>query len=154
MLGIVDWDAVKRTAEEAIESIRAMPYEPSRDLKAYWPSGWCEWASVSIAEALSARGLGEWTFVQASRPDEPNGHAWLELRDADGAVLYSIDATIHQFPGHDAPYVGPGRTPSAREFTRVNYDGPWRDWPPIRRDTTFQKCADETWLQMNLGTTN
>jgi len=35
----------------------------------------------------------------------------------DGEVLFSIDATAHQFAEVDAPFIGHGRTPSANRFT-------------------------------------
>ena len=126
-----------------------MKYEPSRNFKTLWPGMWCEWASIGIAEVLHERGLGEWTFVQASRPGETNGHAWLEFRDMDGNARYSIDATLHQFPEYDAPYVGPGRTPAAGEFTCVNFAGPWKDWEVITYTPQFVEFAEATVHQMS-----
>ena len=140
----MDLEAIEKLVDEAIRSIRAMNHEPYRGFKKVWPAGNCEWTSIGIAELLLQRGLGEWTFVQASRPGEANGHAWLELRDDRCGVLCTIDATLHQFEHHDSPYVGPGRTPAAAEFTVINYEGNWRDWPVLLHNKTFVPFAAAT----------
>ncbi|WP_157412129.1 hypothetical protein [Agreia sp. Leaf283] len=140
----MDLESIDKVVGEAIQSIRAMNHEPYRGFKEVWPAGSCEWTSIGIAELLLHRGLGEWTYVQASRPGQASGHAWLELRDDCGGVRYSIDATLHQFVHHDSPYVGPGRTPAAAEFTSINYEGNWRDWPVLLRNETFLPFAVAT----------
>jgi len=38
--------------------------------------------------------------------------------------VYSIDATLQQFPGYGEPFVGVGETPAAAAFTDVHYEGP------------------------------
>ncbi|MEC5148897.1 hypothetical protein RCH22_000538 [Cryobacterium psychrotolerans] len=86
----------------------------------------------SPAVVVKTRGrvpFGQWTFVQASRPGELNGHAWLEWQATDGTVEFSIDLTLHQFAGHRDPFIGDGRTPAANEFTDVNYRGSIWEWP-------------------------
>ena len=144
----MDWEAIKQVVLEAVQAMRTMPYEPSRDFKTLWPAMWCEWASIAIAEALHERGLGEWTFIQARPPDDPSGHAWLEYRADDGTVLYSIDATLHQFSRHENPHIGEGRTPAADEFTDVRFEGPWRDWPVIAYKPQYIEFAKMTLRQM------
>ena len=148
---MLDVDAVKQTTKDAVAAARAMDYEPSHGFKTLWPDMWCEWASIAIAEALRASELGEWTFVQASRSDELNGHAWLELRDDDGTVLYSIDATLHQFKHHDSPFTGPGETPAKSEFTNVRFEGQWRDWHVITHTPKFIEFADATLRELGLN---
>lgn len=69
---------------------------------------------------------GRWTFVQASRPGETSGHAWLEWRVRD-TVQFAIDATLQQFHEHPA-FIDQGQTPSAEELTEINYCGPIQEW--------------------------
>lgn len=145
----MDHAAIETAVDEAIAAIRSMEHEPYRGFKEAWPGGNCEWTSVGIAEVLKERGLDGWTYVQASRPGEMNGHAWLELRDDEGSVLYSIDATLHQFSHHAAPYVGPGRTPAAAEFSEINFEGNWRDWPVLAHNKTFVPFAEATVRHLN-----
>ncbi|TFD04116.1 hypothetical protein [Cryobacterium sp. TMT1-66-1] len=144
----MEWKAAQWTAQEAVDAMLSMPYEPSRNFKTIWPSMWCEFASIAIAEALRVRALGDWTFVQAGRPGETSGHAWLEYPSDSGKVEYSIDATLHQFARYDEPYFGPGRTPAAAEFTTTNFKGAWRDWPALSFQPLCYAFADATLRQM------
>lgn len=118
-------------------------YEPSQGFKSLWPAMWCEHASITIAEVLAARDLGQWTFVQRAKPNDMGGHAWLELRSADGNLIYCIDATVHQFGVYGSdPHFGPTLTPAAADFTRRNFEGPWRDWHVTRFKPQYAEWAE------------
>lgn len=89
---------------------------------------------IAVAAVLEDRHLGQWTLVEAKRPGELNGHSWLEWRDVDGTVLYSIDATLHQFDEYPEPFVGEGQTPAAIDFVDVHYAGEIWGWPWLGSD--------------------
>jgi len=133
----VDFDAVRRTVDDVIAAILATDDEHPVFIRGWFPRGNCEHVAVALAAVLEDRGLGSWTLVTAGRPDgNPWGHAWLELRDVDGAVLFSIDYTIEQFPWlSTVPFIGEGRTPAADEFTVVRYEGIVWDWPWLGDDS-------------------
>lgn len=67
--------------------------------------------------------------MSGKRPDQINGHMWLELRDADGGVLYSIDVTLHQMREFDEPFIGEGVSPGAAVFTEQREVYSLLDWP-------------------------
>lgn len=139
----VDIDAVSSAVLEIRRAMLEMPDEPFRGAKRIFPAVWCERASIAVARVLAERGLGEWTFVTAGLPDDPAGHAWLELRDEDGTCLFSIDVTLDQFSAWDSPFVGDGLTPAAARFTEPRYAGPWTGWPVLRYDVTFADYAEK-----------
>jgi hypothetical protein len=80
-----------------------------------FPSGSCDSMAYATGVTLLEQELGDWWIVTNSEPG--CRHVWLEWRDTDGEVLFSIDATAHQFAEIDKPFVGHGRTPSAERFT-------------------------------------
>jgi hypothetical protein len=126
----MDFDAVRRTVEEVVAAMWATDTERRLFPRGWWPGSSCEHLALATAAVLEDRGFGQWTFVSAGRPDgTPEGHAWLELRDNDGAVLFSIDRTLHQFSQHAEPFVGEGRTPAADDFTVIRYEGIVWEWP-------------------------
>lgn len=144
----MDIAAIENTVRETISAVREMDFEPTQGFKSLWPTMWCEWASIAIAEVLHLRGQGDWTFVQASLPDDGGGHAWLELRDERGAVLYSIDATLHQFKRHPRAFWGPGRSPAAGEFTDVRFEGNWRDWPILVMKPVYNTFTESAIMEL------
>lgn len=95
------WREVRRTARDVRAAFTEMPDEPFRGAKSIFPQVWCEWASIALAEVLAARGLGEWSFVENKLPDSLSGHAWIELRDRHGSLLFAIDITLDQFAEWD-----------------------------------------------------
>lgn len=91
--------------------------EGLKHLKNY-PNGWCSAMSYALIHLLRHRGLGSWRIAASG------SHDWLEYVQ-NGDVVYSIDATQHQFheygPGR---YIGPGLSPyaedhNARQFAEV-----------------------------------
>lgn len=136
----MDFIAVRKSVDEVIAAMWDTDREARFFIRSGWPGASCEHVAVAVAAVLEDRGLGQWTLVQASRPGELNGHAWLELLGPDGAVLFSIDATLHQFDEYDTPFIGDGSTPAADDFTEVNYRGSIWDWPYLGSDQSiFQR---------------
>ena len=127
----MDFDAVRQTAGEVIEAMWAADPQDARFPRKRWPEGSCEQVAVAMAAVLEDRGLGEWTFVTAGRPGKTNGHAWLEARNADGAVVFSIDPTLMQFLEWSEPFIGEGKTPAAAHFTIVRWEGAVWEWPHL-----------------------
>lgn len=80
-----------------------------------FPSGSCDSMAYATGMTLLEQGLGDWWIVTGGEPG--CWHVWLEWREDDGDVLFSIDATAHQFAEVDAPFIGHGPTPSADRFT-------------------------------------
>lgn len=125
----IDGEGIRRTVEDVIAAMLSIPEDETTFPKAWFPGAACEQTSIAIAGVLKDRGFGDWTYVQATQPGELGGHAWLELRDADGAVMFTIDATLAQFSDlADGPYVGEGATPAAARFSNVWHDGPYTEW--------------------------
>lgn len=122
----MDFKAVRRTVDDVIGAMWATDPRDGFIVRDPFLSSSCEQVSVSIAAVLDDRGFGRWTFVQASRPGETNGHAWLEWR-VDNTVEFAIDATLQQFHEHPA-FIDQGQTPAADEFTEINYRGPIEEW--------------------------
>lgn len=132
-------DAVRTTADDAIEAIEAMLATDPRQHRFLRGSGWPavsrEDASAVLAAILEDRHLSQWTFVTAGQPDgEADGHAWLEWRRKDGTVAFSIDPTLHQFPGWSERFIGVGVTPAASVFSVMRWEGavwerPWLGEP-------------------------
>jgi hypothetical protein len=133
-LGFVDYIAVRATVEDVIDAMWATDPREHLFVRDGWPGASCENVAVAVAATLEDRGLGQWTFVQASRPEELNGHAWLEWVEPDGITDFSIDPTLHQFDGHSGPFIEKGATPAAKEFTEVQYRGPIWEWPYLGTD--------------------
>ncbi|MDY7530013.1 MULTISPECIES: hypothetical protein [unclassified Cryobacterium] len=125
----MDYIAVRATVEDVIDAMWATDPKERLFVRDGWPAASCENVAVAVAAMLEERGLGQWTFVQASRPGGLSGHAWLEWQATDGTVEFSIDPTLHQFAGHRDPFIGDGLTPAANEFTDVNYRGSIWEWP-------------------------
>lgn len=128
--GPMNFDAVRRTVEDVIEALWATDPLEKLIVRQGWPGASCENVAVAVAAVLEDRGLGQWAYVQANRPGELNGHAWLEWRDTDGTVRFSIDRTLHQFEEWSEPFVGEGMTPAAAVFTVRSWEGviwelPW-----------------------------
>lgn len=130
----MDFDAVRATVEDVVEALWATDPMEHLIVRSGWPAASCENVSAAIAVILQDRGLGEWTYVQRSRPGEVNSHAWLELRDLRGVTEFSIDRTLEQFPEWNEPYVGLGLTPAAHVFTVARWESPvWElDWIEYR----------------------
>lgn len=138
--GSVDYNAVHETVDDVIDAMWATDRAEGLFVRDGWPGASCEHVAVAVAAVLEDRGLGQWTFVQASRPGELNGHAWLEWRDQRGTALFSIDPTLHQFEHHPKPFVGEGTTPAAYEFTDVHYEGAVWEWPWLgSEDKVFRR---------------
>lgn len=79
-----------------------------------YPRGWCSAMSYTIGRLLLHRGLGTWRIAG-------NGsHDWLEYVDG-GDIVYSVDATQHQFPNHEAAWFGWGLAPSAKSHPAYHY---------------------------------
>lgn len=134
-------EELKDLVEQARGAMLAIDTQPSRNLKSIFPAMWCEYASIVIAEILRRRGLGSWTFIDAGHREGPNGHAWLELRH-DGVRQLTIDATIDQFPwGESGPFISEEQTPSAEEYSRIRYEGPWEDWHVLKGNSSYLAYA-------------
>lgn len=133
-LGLMNHIAVRATIDEVIAAMWATDPRERLFVRDGWPGASCENVAIAVAATLEDRGLGQWIFVQASRPGEINGHAWLEWHARDGSVEFSIDPTLHQFDGHSHPFVGEGVTPAADDFTNVNYRGLIWGWPWLGTD--------------------
>jgi hypothetical protein len=145
----VDLEQVRAVVRDTLLTMREMPEEPFRDAKTIFPAVWCEWTSVAMARVLEARELGEWTLVSAGAAGG-SGHAWLELRDGSEVVM-SVDATLHQFPEWDKPFVAYGKTPAAQKFPEQRYAGPWSDWPVLDRNLTFREYSNAVLRRMALA---
>lgn len=113
----VNYEDASATVDDVIAALWATDPREHLIVREGWPGGSCENVVVAVAAVLEQRGFGRWNFVRASRPNEQNGHAWLEMRDSDGTVQFSIDPTLHQFPRWSGPFVGEGATPAADMFT-------------------------------------
>ena len=139
----LDHEILESVTSEVRSAIAAVEAEPSRGLKGLFPAMWCEYASIVLAELLQSRRLGAWTFVEAGHNDGPNGHAWLELRDQQGARLWTIDATIDQFSwGGDGPFVSEEQTPAARIYNRLRFEGNWEEWQVLERNPSYRTYLD------------
>jgi len=138
-----EFDDVRETAREVRSAFEEMPDEPFRRAKSVFPRMWCEWASIALAEALSARRLGEWTFIQNKLADALAGHAWIELRDVYGAARFTIDITLDQFEEWNQWHMGESATPAIARFTRPDYAGPWRRWPAVQCNDTYAIYAEK-----------
>lgn len=125
----VNFDAVKEAVDDVIAAMFAIPDGEQRFPRGWWPSGCCENAATAIAGVLADRALGDWLLVSGKRPGEMNGHMWLELRDHNGATLYSIDVTLHQMCEFDEPFMGEGVSPGAAVFTEHREAYSLLDWP-------------------------
>lgn len=141
----------RSVALEVRAGMLEMPDEPFRGAKIIIPQVWCEWGSIALAEVLTGRGLGDWTFVSAKLPDSLSGHAWLELRDYEDGSLFSIDITLDQFSEWDEPFIGPGRTPALTKFPKLDYVGPWKDWPVTRSNSSFARYANAMLAYLDAG---
>lgn len=124
------------TVDDVIDALWATDPRENLIVRHGWPGGSCDNVAVAVAAVLEDRGLGRWTYVQASRPDESNGHAWLEWRDVHGTVQYSIDPTLHQFEEWARPFISEGATPATDLFTIRN-----------------QECSiwELTWIELDIG---
>lgn len=136
---MTDFDAVKQLVFESLAAMEAMPEEPYRNAKSIFPQVWCEYASTAIAELLEQRGFGTWDFISAGEAEGMSGHAWLELRDQEGVLVFTIDATLHQFGEWDDPYLGPDPSPAYKRFPVPRYVGPWKDWPELERNQSYER---------------
>lgn len=80
-----------------------------------YPLGWCSVMSYTLLQVLERRDLGRWTIVNG-QDARGNHHDWLEYVAPDG-VLFSVDATQHQFRDlGTAPFVGSGECPAKARF--------------------------------------
>lgn len=70
--------------------------------------------SYTVGRLLLRRDQGVWR-IAANRH-----HGWLEYVDQVDAV-YSIDATQHQFPEYEEPWIGLGGAPIARTSAHIDY---------------------------------
>jgi hypothetical protein len=138
----VDVEEIRVAVLEIRAAMLEAPAEPFRNAKSIFPAAWCERASIVVARVLSERKLGEWTFVTAGLPDDPAGHAWLELRDELGVCIVSIDVTLDQFQEWGAPYIGEGSSPAVRRFSVPRFAGPWSEWPGLRGDRSYDEYAE------------
>jgi len=77
----MDFAAVRQTVNDTIDALWRTDPRDALFVRGPKVAASREPVSIAIAALLQDRGLGEWTFVQASKPGEVNGHAWLELRD-------------------------------------------------------------------------
>lgn len=137
----MDFDIAERTMNEVVATMLSISPKDAYFPREWWPGACCEQTTTAIAAVLEDKGLLGWTYITAGRPGEGNGHAWLEYRDDHGRVVYSIDATLHQFT-HLAtePWAGLGPSPAAGEFTDIRYAGPWHEWKYIgREDQVFYR---------------
>ena len=146
----MDFDAVRGIVDDVIEAMWATDPRDRLFVRDGWPGASCENVAVSVAAVLEDRGLGRWTYVVASRPNELNGHAWLEWRAPDGTTLFTIDPTLHQFDKWAGPFVGEGPTPAADEFTDVRWEGIIWDWPYLGNDRQiFRRLIHAVRKQLN-----
>lgn len=81
---------------------QALGLHPTGD----FPNAWCSATSYSIGRLLLHRQLGEWRIAATSN------HDWLEYVDS-GDVIFSVDATQHQFPEYKTAWIGMGPPPRA-----------------------------------------
>ncbi|WP_433718670.1 hypothetical protein [Microbacterium laevaniformans] len=89
-----------------------------------WPHDWCDFASYVIAGVLSDNGFGDWDVISAADPETGQHHTWIELVAPDERVLYSIDATLHQFSDiGEVPFYGAERSPAWVRFSQVRTRG-------------------------------
>lgn len=79
-----------------------------------YPRGWCSAMSYAVGRLLLHRGHGTWRIAANGR------HDWLEYVD-QGDVVYSLDATQHQFQRYDEPWIGFGGAPSADTSKPIRY---------------------------------
>lgn len=114
---------LERAVDDVVAALWATDPMDHLIVRQGWPGASCENVSAAIAVVLEDRGLGTWTYVQASRPGERNSHAWLEWEDSNGAPLLSIDRTLEQFPEWREPFIGRGASPAASVFTDVLWRG-------------------------------
>lgn len=136
---VADYPVLASITDEVRSAIGTIDAEPSRGLKRLFPAMWCEYASIVLAEVLESRGLGTWTFVDAGLHGQPNGHAWLELRNQSGQRVWTIDATLDQFSwGGEIPFIGEAQTPAAKTFSRIRFEGNWRSWPVLNHNPTYR----------------
>ena len=144
----VDLDTVGAVIERILDAMPIAPFEPFRGARSIYPKVWCEWASFAIALILERLGLGSWTIVSNRHRDDAAGHTWLELRDESGGLIWTIDATLAQFPEWTAPFIGARPTPAYRPFSVSRYSGPWQAWPRLPWDDTYLGYAESLWTHL------
>lgn len=80
-----------------------------------YPRGWCSVMSYTLLHVFDQRGFGPWQIVNG-QDTLGTRHDWLEfVRDED--VLFSVDATQHQFSKlGSGPFIGHGGCPAKDRF--------------------------------------
>ncbi|GAA2535910.1 hypothetical protein GCM10009860_15440 [Microbacterium mitrae] len=97
-----------------VEAIGRFPGKSSNIWLKDYPRGSCSVTSFAIGRFLLERHGEDWSLVSRSGPEYT--HTWLVLAPED-AVVASIDATVHQFPGISTePFVGVGHSPANEHF--------------------------------------
>ncbi|CAH0158468.1 hypothetical protein SRABI98_00962 [Microbacterium sp. Bi98] len=80
-----------------------------------YPRGWCSVMSYTLLHVFDQRGFGPWRIVNG-QDTLGNRHDWLEFM-RDGDVLFSVDATQHQFSKlGSGPFIGHGCCPAKARF--------------------------------------
>lgn len=125
----MDLDGAFRAATETVEAMWATDPEDHLFRRDGWPRDSCERVAVAVAAVLEDRGFGQWAFVSRGRVGGGSGHAWLEWRGQDAALLASIDLTLHQFDAWAEPFMGRGPTPATKVFTEPRWEGVIWKWP-------------------------
>lgn len=115
-----DEQSIRETVKFAVDCLLSMPDRHRHPFLARFPIGSCDVSSFVIGHLLTDRSLGEWhVLTYESTAGQSTRHTWLELPDSSGGVLFTVDATLHQFPElSSSTYVDGGRTPALKRFTR------------------------------------
>jgi len=103
----------------------------------------CPWGLGSLLLELGYEDYGQW-FLVSRWSDREDGavydvsHVWLELRDLDGSVIWTIDATADQFPLWETkPFVAFGRSLLADYFPSLLFERPVSMVASKERDPSF-----------------
>lgn len=106
-----------QTAHDEVLRIVADTDWPALDLRAMsdYPHGWCSAMSYTIGRLLLRRRLGTWQIAASGN------HDWLEYVDDNNVVVYSVDATQHQFSEYSAARLGYGVAPRSTLQPAVEY---------------------------------
>lgn len=115
-----DEQSIRETVKFGLDCLVSMPDRHRHPFLALFPLGSCDVSSFVIGHLLADRSLGQWHVVTyESTAGQSTRHTWLELPDTSGSVLFTVDATLHQFPELSSrPYVDAGRTPALRRFSK------------------------------------
>lgn len=135
----LDERSIRDTVNLAVDCLISIPDRHRHPFLADFPTGSCDVASFVIGHLLTDRSLGEWhvvTYESAGSQGQSARHTWLELPNPSGEILFTVDATLHQFSElSSSPYIDGGRSPALRRFTTcINNEA-------------FTKLSEGRWLK-------